>query len=37
MVENRLTKFGHVERRPVDYVVRRVDVEEDLKIYKRNY
>ena len=25
MVENRLRWFGHVERRPVDFVVRRVD------------
>jgi hypothetical protein len=31
MVENRLRKFGNVERRPVDYVARTVDVEEDLK------
>jgi len=25
MVENRLRRFGHVERRPVDAIVRRVD------------
>jgi len=40
LVENRLKWFGHVQRRPVDAVVRRVDqmqesrvkrVEEDLR------
>jgi len=35
MVENRLGLFGHVERRPIDAIVRRVDeieeVEEDLE------
>jgi len=25
MVENRLTCFGHVERRPVDFVVSRIN------------
>jgi nonsense-mediated mRNA decay protein 3 len=25
MVQTRLRWFGHVERRPIDYVVRRVD------------
>jgi len=25
LIENRLRSFGHVERRPVDVVVRRVD------------
>jgi len=30
--ENRLRWFGHVERRPVDYVVRRVDQMEDRHI-----
>lgn len=38
MVENRLMWFGHVERRRVDYVVRRVvkqlDVEENLEKLK---
>jgi len=28
-VENRLRWFGHVERRPIDYVVRRTDQMED--------
>jgi len=29
LVENRLRLFGHVERRPVDAVVRRVDQMEE--------
>ena len=29
LVENRLRWFGHLERRPVDAVVRRVDQMED--------
>jgi len=29
LVENRLRWFGHVERRPVDVVVRRVDQMEE--------
>jgi len=32
MVENRLRWFGHVERRPIDSVVRRVDQMEDSQI-----
>jgi len=32
MVENRVRWFGHVERRPIDYVVRRVDHMEDSRI-----
>jgi len=32
MVENRIRWFGHGERRPVDYVVRRVDHMEDSQI-----
>jgi hypothetical protein len=32
MVENRLRWFGHVERRPVDAVVRRVDQMEESQI-----
>jgi len=32
MVENRLRWFGHVERRPVDVVVRRVDQMEESQI-----
>jgi hypothetical protein len=32
MVENRLRWFGHVERRPVDSVVRRVGQMEDSQI-----
>ena len=32
MVENRLMWFGHVERRPIDSVVRRVDQIEDSQI-----
>jgi hypothetical protein len=32
MVENRLGWFGHVERRPVDFVVRRIDHMADSKI-----
>jgi hypothetical protein len=31
-VENRLRWFGHVERRPFDSVVRRVDQMEDCQI-----
>jgi len=46
MVETRLRWFGHVERRPVDSVVKRVDQMEggqitrgrgDLENYKRSY
>lgn len=47
MVETSLKWFGHVERRLVDFVVRRVDhiwrvfepleIEEKQKNYKRNY
>jgi hypothetical protein len=32
MVKNRVRWFGHVERRPIDYVVRRVDHMEDSQI-----
>jgi len=32
LVENRLRLFGHVERRPVDVVVRRVDQMEDSQV-----
>jgi hypothetical protein len=32
MVENRLRWFRHVERRPVDYLVRRADQMEDSQI-----
>jgi len=32
MVENRLRWFGHVERKPVDFVVRRVDQMEHNRI-----
>jgi len=32
MVENCLRWFGHVKRKPVDYVVRRVDQMEDSQI-----
>jgi len=32
MVENRVMWFGHVERRPIDFVVRRVDQMEDGQI-----
>jgi len=32
MVENRLRWIGHVERRPVDVVVRRVDQMEESQI-----
>jgi len=32
MMENRLRWFGHVERRPVNYLVRRVDWMEDSQI-----
>jgi len=32
MVENRLRWFGHVERRPVDFVVRGVDEMEHSRI-----
>ena len=32
MVENRLRWFGHVERRPVNAVVRRVDQMEESQI-----
>ena len=32
LVENRLRWFGHVERRPVDAVVRRVDQMEDSHV-----
>ena len=31
LVENRLTWFGHVERRPLDAVVRRVDQMEESR------
>lgn len=46
MVENRFNWFGHVKRRPIDFVVRTVDqmkntqiikANEDLKNYQRNY
>ena len=32
LVENRLRWFGHVERRPVDVVVRRVDQMEESQV-----
>ena len=32
LVENRLRWFGHVERRPVDAVVRRVDQMEESQV-----
>jgi len=32
LVENRLTLFGYVERRPVDAVVRRVDQMEESRV-----
>ena len=32
LVENRLRWFGHVERRPVDVVVRRVDQMEESRV-----
>jgi len=32
LVENRLRWFGHIERRPVDVVVRRIDQMEDSQI-----
>ena len=32
LVENRLRWFGHVERRPMDAVVRRVDQMEDSQV-----
>ena len=32
LVENRLRWFGHVERRPVDAVVRRVDQIEESQV-----
>jgi hypothetical protein len=32
MVEARLRSFGHVERRPVDFIVRRVDQMEGSQI-----
>jgi len=32
LVENRLRWFGHVERRPVDAVVRRVDKMEESQV-----
>jgi len=40
MVETRLMWFGHIERKIVDFVVRKVDQLEadvDLKTHKRNY
>jgi hypothetical protein len=36
MVETRLKWFGHVERRLVDFVVRRVDLLEGFKIARGN-
>ena len=32
LVENRLRWFGHIERRPVDAVVRRVDQMEESQV-----
>jgi hypothetical protein len=32
LVENRLRRFGHVKRRPVDVVVRRVDQMEESQV-----
>jgi len=34
LIENRLRWFGHVERRPVDVVVRRVDQMEESRAVK---
>jgi len=34
MVETRLRWFGNVERRPVDYVVRRLDKTRSIQITK---
>jgi hypothetical protein len=34
MVENRLRWFGHIERRPVDVVVQRVDQMEESQIIR---
>jgi len=36
LVENRLRWFGHVERRPVDAVVRRVDQIEESHVKRGN-